>query len=188
MNLTIRYAVPADTPILQTLGKSSYYHHFKELWDCPVELRQFINSEYAPDQLENSLNDPSVTWLIAESDKPVGFAKISWDRPVSGGNHSGALLNKLYFAPGETGKGYGRILFENSQRLSKKACYMYSENVFRHRGKCRRCETEPQNQRSRAGESAFRDHSGQHKDDYKTTDSPFILFSTHNVYYVKLNL
>lgn len=89
MNLTIRYAVPADTPILQTLGKSSYYHHFKELWDCPVELRQFINSEYAPDQLENSLNDPSVTWLIAESDKPVGFAKISWDRPVSGGNVKG---------------------------------------------------------------------------------------------------
>lgn len=121
MNLTIRYAVPADTPILQTLGKSSYYHHFKELWDCPVELRQFIDSEYAPDQL-------------------------------------------------------------------KKACYMYSENVFRHRGKCRSCETEPQNQRSRAGESAFRDHSGQHKDDYKTTDFPFILFSAHNVYYVKLNL
>lgn len=34
----------------------------------------------------------------------------------------------------------------------------------------------------------FRDYSGQHKDDYKTTDSPFILFSAHNVYYVKLNL
>ncbi|MDM2993692.1 MULTISPECIES: GNAT family N-acetyltransferase [unclassified Citrobacter] len=119
MNLTIRYAVPADTPTLQTLGKSSYYHHFKELWDCPVELRQFIDSEYAPDQLENSLNDQSVTWLIAESDKPVGFAKISWDRPVSGGNHSGALLNKLYFAPGETGKGYGRILFEKAIEIAR---------------------------------------------------------------------
>lgn len=35
----------------------------------------------------------------------------------------------------------------------------------------------------------FRDYSGQHnKDDYKTTDFPFILFGAHNVYYVKLNL
>ncbi|MGE2104024.1 N-acetyltransferase family protein [Citrobacter koseri] len=119
MNLTIRYAVPADALTLQTLGKLSYYYHFKELWDCPVELRQFIDSEYAPDQLENSLNDPSVTWLIAESDKPIGFAKISWDRPVSGGNHSGALLNKLYFAPGETGKGYGRILFEKAIEIAR---------------------------------------------------------------------
>lgn len=34
----------------------------------------------------------------------------------------------------------------------------------------------------------IRDYSGQHKDDYKTTDSPFTLFSAHNVYYVKLNL
>lgn len=106
-------------PDIANAGEVSYYHHFKELWDCPVELRQFIDSEYAPDQLENSLNDPSVTWLIAESDKPVGFAKISWDRPVSGGNHSGALLNKLYFAPGETGKGYGRILFEKAIEIAR---------------------------------------------------------------------
>ncbi|PNO77471.1 hypothetical protein MC77_000120 [Citrobacter koseri] len=31
-----------------------------------------------------------------------------------------------------------------------------------------------------------RDYSGQHKDDYKTTDSPFILLSAHNVRLVML--
>ncbi|PNO81622.1 N-acetyltransferase [Citrobacter koseri] len=57
--------------------------------------------------------------LFEKANKPVGFAKISWDRPVSGGNHSGALLNKLYFAPGETGKGYGRILFEKAIEIAR---------------------------------------------------------------------
>ncbi|AIR04543.1 MULTISPECIES: GNAT family N-acetyltransferase [Cedecea] len=120
MSLKIRRAKPEDAPLLAALGSTSYRYHFEQYWVSDEELQAFIEQEYAQDTLAESLADPTVSWFIAEAEKPVGFTKISWNRPVPEHSFAGALLNKLYLAPGETGKNYGRLLFEEVLQLAQK--------------------------------------------------------------------
>ncbi|WP_279048362.1 GNAT family N-acetyltransferase [Cedecea davisae] len=119
MPLIIRKAIPEDAPLISTLGATSYRYHFQKFWQSEDELQAFIEGEYSLPTLAKSLSDPDVGWFIAENKGAIGFAKISWDRSVPGRPFSGALLNKLYFAPGETGKGYGKALFDRAIELAK---------------------------------------------------------------------
>ena len=119
MSLIIREAGAKDAPLLEALGSASYRYHFEQYWASRDELQAFIRREYSQPVLLESLADPTVRWLVAENGGPVGFAKISWDRPVPGQGHTGALLNKLYLAPNETGRGYGKRLFEKMIQLAK---------------------------------------------------------------------
>lgn len=119
MPLRIRKAMPEDVPLISTLGATSYRYHFQKFWQSEDELQAFIDGEYLLPILSKSLSDPGVGWFIAEKQSAIGFAKISWDRSVPGLPFSGALLNKLYFAPGETGKGYGKALFNKAIELAK---------------------------------------------------------------------
>ncbi|VEC00408.1 Protease synthase and sporulation negative regulatory protein PAI 1 [Cedecea lapagei] len=120
MSLKIRAATLQDAPLLSALGSRSYRYHFERFWVSADELQAFIEHEYALHTLEESLADPVVSWFIAEAERPVGFAKISWNRPVPEHSFSGALLNKLYLSPGETGKNYGLLLFEELLQLAQK--------------------------------------------------------------------
>lgn len=119
MSLKIRRAKPEDAPLLAALGSESYRHHFERHWVSAEELQAFIEEEYAPQTLAESLACPEVSWFIAEVEKPVGFAKMSWNRPVPEQSFSGALLNKLYLAPGETGKNYGKLIFGEMLQLAQ---------------------------------------------------------------------
>ncbi|AIR60933.1 alanine acetyltransferase [Cedecea neteri] len=119
MSLKIRRAKPEDAPLLAALGSTSYRYHFERHWVSGAELQAFIEQEYAQDTLTESLADPTVSWFIAEAEKPVGFAKISWNRPVPEQACSGALLHKLYLAPGETGKNYGKLIFDEMLQLAQ---------------------------------------------------------------------
>ncbi|AJZ88315.1 alanine acetyltransferase [Klebsiella michiganensis] len=120
MSLKIRRAKPEDVSLLAALGSTSYRYHFEQYWVSGEELRAFIEQEYGQETLAESLADPTVSWFIAEAEKLVGFAKISWHRPVPEQSFSGALLNKLYLAPGETGKNYGRLIFDEMLQLAQK--------------------------------------------------------------------
>ncbi|NIF48573.1 GNAT family N-acetyltransferase [Enterobacter sp. Ap-1006] len=120
MSMKIRKARLEDVPLLAKLGSESYRHHFERHWVSAEELQAFIEEEYAPQTLAESLACPEVSWFIAEVEKPVGFAKISWNLPVPEHSFSGALLNKLYLAPGETGKNYGKLIFEEMLRLARR--------------------------------------------------------------------
>ncbi|WP_312743090.1 GNAT family N-acetyltransferase [Cedecea neteri] len=117
--MKIRKARLEDVPLLATLGSESYRHHFERHWVSAEELQAFIEEEYAPQTLAESLACPEVSWFIAEVEKPVGFAKMSWNRPVPEQSFSGALLNKLYLAPGETGKNYGKLIFGEMLQLAQ---------------------------------------------------------------------
>ncbi len=119
MSMKIRKARLEDVPLLATLGSESYRHHFERHWVSAEELQAFIEEEYAPQTLAESLACPEVSWFIAEVEKPVGFAKMSWNRPVPEQSFSGALLNKLYLAPGETGKNYGKLIFGEMLQLAQ---------------------------------------------------------------------
>ncbi|PLR44666.1 N-acetyltransferase [Chimaeribacter arupi] len=111
--LTIRTAGVADAATLQQVARESYLHHFAHLWQVAAEMEEFLADEYNRDTLEAELANPEILWLLAESaGQPIGFAKVCWNRPRPDNNEPGALLQKLYLMPEQTGQGYGRQLWE----------------------------------------------------------------------------
>jgi len=129
MAFTIRNARPDDVSLLHQLGRMTYSAHFKHMWVSEAEMDAFISKEYGISELVSSLADPAESWLIAETDRPVGFAKLKWNAPVPDSGISGAQLCKLYLDPQETGKNYGRQIFESiiSTSRDKREGYLWLE-------------------------------------------------------------
>ncbi|MCU6388286.1 GNAT family N-acetyltransferase [Enterobacter quasiroggenkampii] len=111
MTLRIRQACGADSALLSELGYRIYPAHFQHLWVSDAEMKAFLDGEYAVSVLEQSLKDNAVSWYVAETDRPVGFMKVTWDAMLPETDKRGVLLNKLYLDPAETGKNYGQDMF-----------------------------------------------------------------------------
>lgn len=129
MNFTLRKAHSGDVALLHQLGRLTYSAHFKHMWVSAAEMDAFIEKEYGVAVLQSSLTAENERWLIAETVRPVGFAKVSWNMPVPDSGMTGAQLNKLYLNPEETGKNYGRIMFERilSEARDKQEGYLWLE-------------------------------------------------------------
>ncbi|MBF6635955.1 GNAT family N-acetyltransferase [Rouxiella silvae] len=117
MPLSLRIAQLHDAGLLNRLGFTTY--PFAHLWTSKTELTRFLESEYAVPVVEHSLRDSAVCWLIAETDRPIGIAKLTWHSEIAGEALAGTLLNKLYLSPEETGKGYGRTIFDEISLLAR---------------------------------------------------------------------
>ena len=119
MTLSIREAELTDLVLLNELGYNIYRSHFSHMWSSESEMDEFLDSEYSHLVLEKSLQEHGTSWYLAEADYPVGFAKVTWESPIPETSISGVLLNKLYLAPTETGKNYGKMMFEKFIALAQ---------------------------------------------------------------------
>ncbi|WP_345830976.1 GNAT family N-acetyltransferase (plasmid) [Pantoea sp. BRR-3P] len=119
MVLKIREAHSADSVLLHKLGFEIYSTHFRHQWVSQSEMNDYLESEYSPLSLAASLSDPGVCWYLAETDQPVGFAKVTWADKIPDTEMSGVLLNKLYLASGATGQNYGKQIFEQILSLAR---------------------------------------------------------------------
>lgn len=148
MELKIRQATQADLMILSELGNNIYRAHFKPMWISESEMNDFLECEYALSALERSLKEYGVCWYLAETDRPIGFAKVTWECTIPDTEISGVLLNKLYLDPKETRKRYGRLMFDEITELARRrgkdflwlevleqnerACKFYNKLGMRH--------------------------------------------------------
>ncbi|KAF0864614.1 GNAT family N-acetyltransferase [Pseudomonas sp. LD120] len=112
--ITIREADTRDIQLLQAIGCATYREHFSSIWSS-AGLQQFLNQDFAPEHLAQSLDARhSHLWLLAlDAQQPIGFAKLNWRRPVPGSEASGAELQKIYLLKSQAGKGYGRRLLQH---------------------------------------------------------------------------
>lgn len=117
--LEIRQANLVDAMLLSALGCSIYRAHFTHLWVSEHELNAFLESEYSRSAVEQSLQDRSVSWYVAETERPMGFAKVTQESTIPGTAITGMLLNKLYLDPTQTSKGYGQIMFETCKQWAR---------------------------------------------------------------------
>ncbi|WP_241722485.1 GNAT family N-acetyltransferase [Raoultella sp. HC6] len=117
--LTIRTAQREDATLLGEMGYASYRHHFTHLWHSASELEHFLQQEYAAEALQRSLAEANCRWLIAEAQRPVGFAKYAHRQQIEPDGPQGTLLHKLYLLPGETGHRYGERLFSAVEARAK---------------------------------------------------------------------
>lgn len=119
MMLSIRKADSSDLFLLNTLAFDIYREHFESLWISKEEMLQYLHSEYSIPVLRTSLINSDECWYIAEARYPVGFAKINWNNINIETNFRGVQLCKLYLTAGETGKHYGKRMFETILRYAR---------------------------------------------------------------------
>ncbi|MEG4683779.1 GNAT family N-acetyltransferase [Enterobacter cloacae] len=119
MTLRIRQATGADAALLSELGYRIYPAHFQHLWVSGAEMKDFLHGDYALSVLEQSLKDNAVSWYVAETDRPVGFMKVTREAMIPETDKQGVLLNKLYLDPTETGKNFGQVMFNSITNMAR---------------------------------------------------------------------
>jgi hypothetical protein len=72
MTLRIRQATGADSTLLSELGYRIYPAHFQHLWVSDAEMKDFLDGEYAPSVLEQSLKENLFPGMLP---RPIG----QWD-------------------------------------------------------------------------------------------------------------
>lgn len=117
--LTLRKATEHDALLLNDIGTKSYLHHFAALWNSQDELYAYLNQEYSTAKIIEDLNQQHIAWYVIENTHPVGLVKLTYHSHIAETDLVGTLLNKLYFSPDATGKGYGKIVFKLVEALAK---------------------------------------------------------------------
>ncbi|MCM3240205.1 GNAT family N-acetyltransferase [Heyndrickxia oleronia] len=117
--LEIRKGTVEDLSIIRQLGIDTYYAHFKDNWENKKDINKFLEKDFSKESLEKSLKMHNIAWLIAYiENEAIGFAKVNFDRKLPNNQTRGAELQKIYFLPSATGKGYGDILLNEVIKLS----------------------------------------------------------------------
>lgn len=115
----LRKATKHDALLLHKIGTESYLHHFATLWNNQNELNTYLSQEYSTAKITADLNQQYIDWYIIENTSPIGLVKLTYHSCIPKTDLAGTLLNKLYFSPSATGKGYGKIVFKLIEALAK---------------------------------------------------------------------
>lgn len=125
MPVTIRAVRFDEIPQLAQLGCQSYIDHYAELWHV-AGLEQFLLRSFSRAKLRREFRHFGIQYffVLDETERPVGFAKLKLHRSAPGHRQlDAALLDKIYFLKDAAGRGYGTLLLhfvcEHSQQLGK---------------------------------------------------------------------
>ncbi|APC11888.1 MULTISPECIES: GNAT family N-acetyltransferase [Providencia] len=121
VSITLRKATEQDVSILSDIGINSYCHHFAALWNNQDELLDYLDQEYSPVKIINDINQQNIEWYLIEHSSPIGLVKLTHQSSIPESSITGTLLNKLYFSPDVTGKGYGMIVFRLIENIAKQS-------------------------------------------------------------------
>lgn len=109
----IRRAGEADLDAVACIGRATFAAHFGSWW-TPAGLAEHLERDFKRSRLAEELAAPDVHYWLAEAEGRVaGFAKLKTGSASPSGRGCGLELQKLYFEPGSTGRGWGtRMLGE----------------------------------------------------------------------------
>ena len=115
-SFTIRTATLNDLAALQKIACDTYREHFGSIWS-ERGIQAFLDRDFSLPALTATLTSAAHTCLLASEtsstgeERLVGYAKINWQTPNPVTDEVGGELQKIYFAPEATGKGYGSAMF-----------------------------------------------------------------------------
>ncbi len=118
MPITLKLASKQDILTLHEIGMQSYMHHFAVLWNNKDELFEYLNQEYSADKIIHDISQTNIEWYVIESEFPIGLVKLTHQEKIPDTQVVGTLLNKLYFLPSATGKGYGKLTFKLIENIA----------------------------------------------------------------------
>ena len=111
--LSIRLASVDEADMLAEIGARTFRDTFAHDND-PEDMKSYLASAFAPDQIKAELADPASTFLLAfVGQETVGYAKLkAGEAPECVGGHRAVELVRLYLDQSVVGKGYGADLLE----------------------------------------------------------------------------
>lgn len=119
MNLIIRKAVDADTPLLSRLGIETYRETFLDDFRLPYsdsDLATFLPAAYGAPVIAGFLADPAYQHFIAELDgAPVGYSLVGPNGlPHAEARPGDGELKRIYLLKTAKGLGAGQALYSAS--------------------------------------------------------------------------
>ena len=126
-SLAIRAATLDDLAALQKIACDTYRLHFRSIWS-ERGIQAFLDRDFSTPALTVTLTSAAHTCLLAcetsstGAERLVGYAKINWQTPNPVTGEVGGELQKIYFAPEATGKGYGSAMFARVFALAEERC------------------------------------------------------------------
>lgn len=102
-----------EIPQLSQMGEETYLFHFGSSWENKKELSEFVEENYSINTLNEQFENPKIEWYFLEEGKPVGYCKLEINNGIKG-----IYIDKFYFMPNNTGKGFGRQAFRLIELLA----------------------------------------------------------------------
>lgn len=93
--LTLQLVTPDKITVLSDAGNNAYRHHFTGYRDSVAELNTYLNNEYHPEPLQQSLATPGIFWFfICADEKIIGFCKLTENSRIDAdGNNKKAVTD-----------------------------------------------------------------------------------------------
>ena len=120
MGLTIRKATPADAQVLSDLALKIFLDTFGPQ-NTPEDLEIHIRNSYSREIQLSEINDPSLTYLIAEVDgTPAGFSMIGLPRSESCSRFEKPIeLFRFYVDKKWHGKGIAQPMMAECEKTAR---------------------------------------------------------------------
>jgi diamine N-acetyltransferase len=120
LGLTIRKATSADADLLSGLALQIFLDTFGPQ-NKPEDIELHAQRSYSRDIQLAEINDPSLTYLIAEVDgKAAGFAMIGLPRSESCSNFASPIeLFRFYIDKGWHGKGIAEPMMNECENVAR---------------------------------------------------------------------
>ncbi len=121
MEIKIIRANVSHTPLITSIGRSSFHNAFSRLFRVKEDLDHYLEYTYSQTKIERSLRKENNAYLLAMADgHAIGFAKLkkySLHPQIS--SVWQAELQKLYVLPEWQGCGAGNALMSAALKLAE---------------------------------------------------------------------
>ena len=75
-NLVIRYALPAEAPLIADISRQTFYETFAES-NTVEDMEKFLNEQFSMDTLIKETEEPGNIFLLEyDETEPIGYAKM----------------------------------------------------------------------------------------------------------------
>ena len=112
-NLVIRYALPAEAPLIADISRQTFYETFAES-NTVEDMEKFLNEQFSMDTLIKETEEPGNIFLLAYDDtEPIGYAKMRDGEKRSEFEGLCSIeIARIYAVKKSIGKGVGRELMQ----------------------------------------------------------------------------
>lgn len=110
--ITVRLASPDDVSLLSTLSATTFRCTFAAD-NTAEDIEAYLAENFSEEKLKQEFADPFATFFLAESGKPVGYAKLYRGTPDASVTGAKPIeIVRLYVLPGGIGQGIGARLMQ----------------------------------------------------------------------------
>jgi ribosomal protein S18 acetylase RimI-like enzyme len=117
--ISITRASPADTKLIQILGRETFVETFAES-NTAADMKKYLDESFSDEKVMTELSDPESSFFIAwEGGEPVAYMKLNTGKAQTEGQDETALeIERIYVKAAYHGKKVGQMLYEKALEIA----------------------------------------------------------------------